>query len=140
MKTIANITKENNELSKLITVIEQAANTYKRVSSKYTDNHIEYFFENLAENHKGFAHKVANAYKMKNRPEISNQMPKDALFDESSAIDMLLLCKDIEKKILEQAREAVRNYSGEEKQLLCKQLTFSEKALFEADLLLEDYE
>lgn len=134
--------KKNKDILKLILLINHAAKTYKEVSNKYADDHIEHFFRELTQNHNGFIKEAGEDHKVSDDLPIKNQIAPDAILDKESAIDQLILCKDLEKAILAQARKAVHDnsYNGEKKNLLCRQLTFSEKALFRADKMLEVYE
>lgn len=134
---------ETKDMSELIDLIKHAATTYKEACSEYSDKNIEKFMSQLAENHKDFVEKAINKYKKSSTPETLTakyHIKPDVTFKNGSAIALLLLCKDIEKKILDHTRAAVHNSDGEAKIMLCKQLTFSEKALFKADRMLENYE
>lgn len=136
------ITKDKNtEMIKLVDVINDAAKTYKEeVSSTKLNDDVEYFFKTLAQHHQVFVKTASVKRTASNGIPFKNRLKLDAAFSKKSAIDLLLLCIDIEKQILDQAREAVHNSDGTEKQMLCKQLAFSEKAIFEADQMLEEYE
>lgn len=135
------ITKDkNSEITKLVHVINHAAKTYKEVSSAQLNDDVEYFLKTLAQHHQVFVKQTAGKNLLSNGIPVKNQLKADMTFNKKSAIDKLLLCINIEKQILDQAREAVHSTNGRQKQLLCKQLTFSEKAIFEADQMLEEYE
>lgn len=133
---------KNEDISKLILLIDHAVQTYKEVSNKYADDYLENFFQELSKNHRGFMRRAGIGYDISDDLPIKNQQREDAIFDKESAIDQLILCKELEKAILAQAREAVHNnhVNNKQKQLLCRQLTFSENALFKADQMLEIYE
>lgn len=136
------ITKDKNiEITELLEVINHAAKTYKKkVSSTKLNDDVEYFLKTLAQHHQVFVKEAAGNNAKKGIP-VNNRLKTDMAFNTNkSAIDLLLLCIDIEKQILNQTREAVHSTDGRQKQLLCKQLTFCEKAIFEADQMLEEYE
>lgn len=133
-------TTKDNEILTLIDLTDNAAKTYKEVSEDYSDKDIEHFLDKLANHHKAFVQKVKNSNDLSDNLPIKNQLKPDAIFDKRSAIDLLLLCKEIEKKILDQAREAIHSSDANTRRIICQQLSFSEKALFRADSMLEDYE
>lgn len=141
------ITKDKNseidkdsEMKKLVHVINHAAKTYKKASSTHVNDEVDYFLKALAQHHQVFVQQVIGKNNFSKGIPVQNQMKPDATFNPNSAIDLLLLCIDIEKQILDQAREAVHSTNGSRKQMLCKQLSFSERAIFEADQMLEEYE
>ncbi|MGK7392089.1 MAG: hypothetical protein ACNS60_17180 [Candidatus Cyclobacteriaceae bacterium M2_1C_046] len=133
---------ENKDISKLILLIKEASKTYQKVAVEYADDHLQHFFKDLSEKHEGFIEKAGKNYNITQELPVKNQLKEEPIFNKDSAIDQLVLCKEMEKAILNQAREAVHNngFNGEQKLLLCKQLTFSENALFKADQMLEIYE
>ena len=132
---------QNKDIAKLILLINHAAKTYQEVSSKHADNHLELFFDELTKNHEVFLKQAGGDYSISGELP-KNQVTNEFILNKDSAIDQLILCKDMEKAILNQARQAVHNngFKGKEKKLVCQQLTFSEKALFKADQMLEIYE
>jgi hypothetical protein len=136
------ITKDkDSEMKKLIHVINHAAKTYKKVSSTKLNDDVEYFLKTLAQHHQVFVKQISGKSTASKGIPVKNQLKRDDVtFNKKSAIDLLLLCIDIEKQILDHAREAVHSTNGSRKKMLCMQLTFSEKAIFEADQMLEEYE
>ena len=132
--------EKNKELEKLIYILDNAAKTYRKVSSAKVNENIEYFIKTLEQQHKVFVRKVIGRKTDGRNLIVKNQLEPGATFNRDSAIDLLLLCIEIEKQILDYTRQAVHNTQGKEKQMLCKQLTFSEQAIFDADQMLEEYE
>lgn len=128
------------EMKKLVDVINHAAITYKEASSTKLNDEIEYFLKTLAQHHQVFVQQVSGKTAASKGIPVKNQLKPDGTLNKNSAIDLLLLCIDIEKQVLSHAREAVHSTNGAEKKMLCKKLTFSEKAIFEADQMLEEYE